>query len=250
VQLANTTATRTDAPPAGRHLLPSTEPFGLSTFRAPEGLLWVKWRRAQEELQAESKEIALCSADRATCSPPVLHFLRLVENAQRRSGRARVEFVNHAVNSVIRYASDSTQHGMADRWSAPLATFAAGRGDCEDYAIAKYAILRAAGVPAKDLQLLLVRDRAVRQDHAVLAVRENGRWLVMDNRHLKVAETVMLPQFTPLFALDHRGVALFAVPYVGRAGSVTEFLTEPAQAPATERVQGPLSASSSSLYLL
>jgi len=41
-------------------------------------------------------------------------------------------------------------------------------GDCEDYAIAKYVALREAGFPQDDLQLVLVRDRAVRQDHAVL----------------------------------------------------------------------------------
>ena len=43
------------------------------------------------------------------------------------------------------------------------------RGDCEDYAIAKYVALREAGVARENLQLVLVRDRAVRQDHAVLA---------------------------------------------------------------------------------
>ena len=124
------------------------------------------------------------------------------------------------------------QHGVADRWTAPLATLAAGRGDCEDYAIAKYAILRAAGIPEADLRLLLVRDRAVRQDHAVLAVRDNGRWLVLDNRHLMLAETTMLPQFTPLFALDHQGVSLFATPYVARPmPNVTEpNIVEPAGA--------------------
>ena len=98
----------------------------------------------------------------------------------------------------------------------PLATLATGRGDCEDYAIAKYAILRAAGVPAQDLRLLLVRDRAVSQDHAVLAVRDNGQWLILDNRHAALAETAMLPHFAPLFALDHNGVSLFASPYAAR----------------------------------
>ena len=45
-------------------------------------------------------------------------------------------------------SSDFTQHGEADRWSAPLATFATAKGDCEDYAIAKYVALREAGFPA------------------------------------------------------------------------------------------------------
>jgi predicted transglutaminase-like cysteine proteinase len=215
-QYASTSATMTDAPPAGGQLLPSSEPFGLSTFRAPEGLLWVKWRDIEQHLQAEAKDIARCKADRNNCSPPARQFLALVEDAQARTGRARIEAVNRAVNAALRYISDLAQHGVADRWTAPLVTLAAGRGDCEDYAIAKYAILRAAGVPSDDLRLLLVHDRAVRQDHAVLAVRDNGRWLVLDNRHLMLGETETLWHFTPLFALDHAGVSLFAAPYAGR----------------------------------
>ena len=44
--------------------------------------------------------------------------------------------------------SDLAQWGVIDRWSAPLETFTTGRGDCEDYAIAKYVALTAAGVAA------------------------------------------------------------------------------------------------------
>ena len=83
---------------------------------------------------------------------------------------------------AIRYVSDYAQHGEADRWSAPLASFATAKGDCEDYAIAKYVVLREAGVARENLQLVLVRDRAVRQDHAVLAARLDDRWLILDNR--------------------------------------------------------------------
>ena len=209
-------ATMTDAPAAGEQMLPSGEPFGLSAFRAPEGLLWVKWRGIEQQLKAEAREIALCRADSMSCSSAARRFVALVDGAQAREGRARIDLVNRTINAAIRYTSDYVQHGVADLWTAPLATLASGRGDCEDYAIAKYAVLRAAGVPDTDLRLLLVRDRAVRQDHAVLAVRDNGRWLVLDNRHAMLSETASLPQFTPLFALDHQGVSLFAAPYAAR----------------------------------
>ncbi|MBX9777185.1 MAG: transglutaminase-like cysteine peptidase [Xanthobacteraceae bacterium] len=213
LQLAATTMTLTDEPAAAPRLLPPSEPFGLATFRAPEGLLWVKWREVERRMQAEAWEIALCQTDREACSPHALFFLRIVDSAQARGGRARLEVVNRAVNAAIRYTSDYAQHGVADLWTPPLATLASGRGDCEDYAIAKYALLRAAGIADDDLRLLLVRDRAVRQDHAVLAVREDGQWLVLDNRHSMLAEPNRLPQFAPLFAIDHNGVSLFAAPY-------------------------------------
>ena len=210
-------ATMTDAPAAGGQMLPSTEPFGLSAFRAPEGLLWVKWRGVEQQLKSEARELELCRTDRMSCSTAARRFVTLVDTARARAGRARIELVNRTINSAIRYTSDYAQHGVADLWTAPLATLASGRGDCEDYAIAKYVVLREAGVPAADLRLLLVHDRAVRQDHAVLAVLDNGRWIVLDNRHPMLLDTASLPQFTPLFALDHQGVSLFAAPYVARA---------------------------------
>ena len=113
-------------------------------------------------------------------------------------------------------SSDFAQHGEADRWSAPLATFATGKGDCEDYAIAKYVALSEAGFPRDDLQLVLVRDRAVRQDHAVLAARLDGHWLILDSRRSELMNDSEATSFTPLFAINHRGVQLFAAPYAKR----------------------------------
>ena len=97
-----------------------------------------------------------------------------------------------------------------------MATFTGGEGDCEDYAIAKYVALRELGMKADDLRLLLVRDRAVGQDHAVLGVRHDGRWLILDNRHSLLVDMTEVRHFTPLFAIDHEGVKLFAALYAHR----------------------------------
>jgi predicted transglutaminase-like cysteine proteinase len=247
LRYASTSATMTDEPRAGAGAPPplTSDPFGLSTFRAPEGLLWVKWRGVEQRLKAEATEIALCRADSSSCSPAAQRFVSLVDSAQARSGRPRIDAVNRAINASIRYTSDYAQHGVADYWAPPLEALASGRGDCEDYAIAKYAVLRAAGVPASDLRLLLVRDRAVRQDHAVLAVRDGGRWLVLDNRHLMLSEPTSLPQFTPLFALDHQGVSLFAAPYAVRPAPDVEPAAVPAPTAASEAGVTPPSTTTS-----
>ena len=120
------------APPVGK------EPFGLFTFRAPEGMLWRKWRGIEADMareQAYSEPVpSRCGKLPASRRPvPAPDRRRQVE-----AGRARLEEANRAVNMAIRYVSDYTQHGEADRWSAPLASFATAKGDCEDYAIAKY----------------------------------------------------------------------------------------------------------------
>ena len=114
--------------------------------------------------------------------------------------------------------------GVADLWSLPLAangtgSFSTGFGDCEDYAIAKYVALRAAGVPARQLRVLLVHDNAARMDHAVLAALDDGRWYILDNRWTAAVEDAEVRQFAPLFALDDQGVKLLAVPYAARMPS-------------------------------
>jgi predicted transglutaminase-like cysteine proteinase len=206
----------------------SEEPFGLFTFRAPEGLLWTKWRGVEEKMKAEAKLIADCKSDESRCGTGSSKVVRLARTAEAGDLRGRVEAVNRSVNQMVRYVSDYQQHGLADVWSSPFETLTSGMGDCEDYAIAKFAVLLAAGVPDADIKMLLVRDTAVRQDHAVLAVRVEGRWLVLDNRYSQLSEARDLPHFMPLFAIDRGGVSLFAAPYAERPHHESETEVLPA----------------------
>ena len=160
--------------------------------------------------------MAQCRASAAQCSPAAARFIAVIDEARNHDGRARLDAVNRAVNDAIRYTSDMEQHGVADVWSAPLASFASGRGDCEDYAIAKYVALRESGVAAGDMRIVLVRDMAVREDHAVLAVRQESRWMVLDNRRMALSEDNELRNLMPLFAIGPEGVKLFAAPYMAR----------------------------------
>lgn len=204
----------TDAQPASKEVPPvGKDPFGLFTFRAPEGLLWRKWRGVEAAMAKEQAVLDQCRANAENCPSYAAQFLRLINAVESKSGRVKLDEANRAVNTAIRYVSDYGQHGEADRWSTPLATFATAKGDCEDYAIAKYVALSEAGFPREDLQLVLVRDRAVRQDHAVLAAKLDGRWLILDNRHSTLVEDSDASSLTPLFAINQLGVHLFAAPY-------------------------------------
>lgn len=207
------------APPAG---VPSigNEPFGLFTFRAPESMLWRRWRAIEQDVAQERLVLDRCRSDAGSCPSYAAQFLRLVGAAMAKSGRAQLEEVNQGVNAAIRYVSDLVQFRELDRWSAPLASFATAKGDCEDYAIAKYVALRQAGYPEDDMRVLLVRDRNVRQDHAVLAARLDGHWLILDNRWVGLREDDGELNFTPLFAINHEGVHLFARPYA-KTGPLT-----------------------------
>jgi predicted transglutaminase-like cysteine proteinase len=186
------------------------EPFGMQAFRAPDGMLWSKWRRMTDELGAEDKEISACAS--GTCTPAATTFLGLVDQIKSLNGRARLERVNRIVNVSITYTSDLSNHGEIDRWTTPLATLRAGKGDCEDYAILKRQLLIQAGAKPADVKIVLVRDTAVRLDHAVLAARADGQWFILDNRKSGFYEERDLPHYLPRFVLDQGGVNLLAVP--------------------------------------
>ncbi|WP_375780188.1 transglutaminase-like cysteine peptidase [Bradyrhizobium sp. ma5] len=227
--------TATDALPASKPLPPEgTEPFGLFTFRAPENTLWRKWRGLEFDLAKERTVLEQCRENVAGCPSNAAQFLRLISAVKAKAGRERLDEANRAVNQVIRYVSDFAQHGEADRWTAPLASFATGKGDCEDYAIAKYIALSEAGFPREDLRLVLGRDRAIRQDHAVLAARLDGHWLILDSRRSDLVDDGELGHFTPMFAINDRGVQLFAAPYAKRLPLGDEADAAPAAATAAD----------------
>jgi len=93
----------------------------------------------------------------------------------------QLQVINASVNRAITFTSDIQQYGVDDYWATARESLTSGRGDCEDYAIAKLQLLQALGVPADDLYLVIVRDLDRQADHAVLAVRAEGRFWVLDS---------------------------------------------------------------------
>ncbi len=180
--------------------LPANGPFGLSV--SIDSPLSARWRILQPAIRMEMQVLAQCRSNPGICPPAAARFLAIIEAARFRSGRARVGEVNRAVNLAVRPMSDLVRFGIPDVWATPLMTFAAGAGDCEDYAIAKYVALRQAGMADDDLRLVIVHDRIVRQDHAVVAARVDGQWLILDNRTMLMPTDAHMRNVTPLLALD------------------------------------------------
>ena len=181
----------------------SAEPFGVFAFAISAGSLRQKWFALKDKLDDDMVQLALCDGDRDNCaSPAALKLLAIVDQARTRDGRARLGETNRAINLAIRPAND----GADDVWSSPLATFERGAGDCEDYAIAKLAALRLAGVAADDLRIVVVRDTLAGEEHAVAAARLDGHWLMLDNNRMAMVEDADMRNYRPLFVLDERGV--------------------------------------------
>jgi predicted transglutaminase-like cysteine proteinase len=189
--------------------LASTEPFGLNTEPVATGEILRKWSSIESDISAESKILTSCRENTTECPPGAQKFLAIVEEGRTHSGRARIGVINRAINLAIRPMSDLAQWGVEDRWTAPLTTLTTGRGDCEDYAIAKYAALKEAGVAAPDVKLVVVRDLNVGEGHAVVAVRLDGGWIMLDNRRLALVDDDKMRRVVPLLVLDSDGVKRF-----------------------------------------
>lgn len=111
----------------------------------------------------------------------------------------RIDAINRFVNARIAFQDDSLQFGRADVWQSAAEALRRGRGDCEDYAIAKLQLLRAAGFSERDLFLVIVKDLVRRSDHAVLAVHSEGRLWVLDNGTDRVTDSADISDYRPIF---------------------------------------------------
>jgi predicted transglutaminase-like cysteine proteinase len=121
---------------------------------------------------------------------------------QDRAGAERLAAVNGWVNENVRFKDDSRHHAGGDHWSEAGETLRSGLGDCEDYAIVKMQILRATGVPASDLFLVITRDLVRRADHAVLLVRLGGSFFVLDNGTDKVLDAAVVRDYRPIYSFS------------------------------------------------
>jgi predicted transglutaminase-like cysteine proteinase len=204
------------------------EPFGRHRTELGAGPLLSKWLTLARRLDDERVQLALCDGDRERCvSPAALRLLAIVDQARARDGRARLGEINRAINLAIRPTSDLAQYGETDVWASPLVTFGSLGGDCEDYAIAKFVALRLAGIPAQDLRIVILRDTARNEDHAVAAARLDGRWLLLDNQRMAMIQDSDARQVRPRFVIDETSMSILEA-----APSMAEISHQPLDRPA------------------
>ena len=186
----------------------SAQLFGMDTEPVADGALLDKWRRVQADITKDLEVVAQCQAGKP-CPAPAKRLLSLSLEGFGRSDRARAGILNRAIDLAISPVSDQIQWGVPDHWSDPLETLHSNSGDCEDYAIVKYAALLAAGVSKDAVKIVVLRNRLPNEDHAVVAVRVDNQWLILDNRTLTLVRDMDVRRAIPEFVLDDEGVSRF-----------------------------------------
>lgn len=64
--------------------------------------------------------------------------------------------------------------------------------------------------PQERKRLIVVQDEKRETGHAVVAVRYEHRWLILDNRTMAIPDAEDVHDYRPLFALDQNGTRAIA----------------------------------------
>jgi predicted transglutaminase-like cysteine proteinase len=196
------------APAPARNDAQAARLFGMETEPVAAGELPAKWHHVEAAMAQDFAVVAQCHAN-GTCPVAAQRLIDISAEGAGRSGRARVGLINRAADLAISPVSDEMQWGVTDHWSDPFETLLTNRGDCEDYAILKYAALLEAGIPKDDVKIVILKNLFPKENHAAVATRVDGQWLILDNRTLTLVRDTDVTRAIPEFVLDHEGVKRF-----------------------------------------
>jgi predicted transglutaminase-like cysteine proteinase len=120
---------------------------------------------------------------------------------------AQIRTANQLMNDPAQhpYIEDINNWGKTEYWTTAF-QFLKKSGDCEDFSIAKYMLLKAAGVPVENMRIVAVRIRSLGGlGHAVLVVYQGDKALVLDNRVAPVMdEELVRREFQPALSVNEK----------------------------------------------
>ncbi|QIZ77976.1 transglutaminase-like cysteine peptidase [Ferrimonas lipolytica] len=129
------------------------------------------------------------------------------ELAQAHSVPVQLDRVNRYLNQ-LQFVADSEHWQQADYWATPVEMVATGGGDCEDFTIAKYFILRILGVPSEQLRLMYVKAVELNQAHMVLLYLSSpdAMPLVLDNLQNEIKTGAERADLVPVYSFNAEGL--------------------------------------------
>jgi len=188
-QIAQATIAPFRYTPPRRELPVTPDLFGSIAIKGGHAPQEVRWRQVMHE-------------DLSGPGP----WRAVVDRVRGLAPDERIQTINSWVNHRIQYADDRQVYGVEDHWASASESLERGRGDCEDYAIAKLELLREAGVPAGDLYLMVVQDLVARQAHALAAVWSQGRFVILDSRSDEIQSAGGAADYRPIMTLGDDAV--------------------------------------------
>jgi predicted transglutaminase-like cysteine proteinase len=179
------------------------DPFGGNTIDVPQGPLVESWRIVYDELGGDHALLGACVDSTSTECGPSRTLWQITAEARNQEGLAMIGHLNRAINLSITPFEPS-------EWLTALDAINA-EGDCKAYSTAKYFALIEVGIAVDRVRLVIVHERNHVEDHMVVAVHQDDRWLILDDLTLALVPDADESQYTPLFVLDNHGVRQFQI---------------------------------------
>lgn len=147
-------------------------------------------------------------------APLVRDWAKMLDDNKQQGVDAKLKKVNEFFNRRIEFADDQSIWSRSDFWATPFDMMTKGKGDCEDFVIAKYFSLLDLGISDAQLRLIYVRARlggpssAVQQAHMVLAYypSPDADPLILDNLITDIRPAARRPDLAPVFSFNRQGV--------------------------------------------
>ncbi len=125
-----------------------------------------------------------------------------------------IQKVNEFWNRRMQFMEDKDAWEQSDYWATPMESLGNGKGDCEDYAIAKYFTLLSAGMDVSQLRLIYVKARMggaasnITQAHMVLAYYSDpdAEPQILDNLLGDIRPASRRQDLSPVFSFNGQGI--------------------------------------------
>ncbi len=204
-----------------RLVLASVDADAINDIRSYPKLFGAKEKRSKN-LKAFTKwEQMFDRFDRALSKPSNQGVIKALQNELSSFKSSSVYDMARDVNAMMnkkKYIVDSKNWGKSDYWATPIEFMARG-GDCEDFAIAKYAALRALGVPENRMRIAIVQDEIKNMPHAILIVYSEKGPMVLDNQIKEMRSAKRISHYKPIYSINRTAWWLHTKP-TGRETTV------------------------------
>ncbi len=126
----------------------------------------------------------------------------------------QIQKVNEFWNRRMQFMEDKEAWGQDDYWATPMESLGHEKGDCEDFAIAKYFTLLSAGMDVSQLRLIYVKAKMggaasnITQAHMVLAFYSDpsAEPQILDNLLGEIRPASRRQDLTPVFSFNGQGI--------------------------------------------
>ena len=122
------------------------------------------------------------------------------------------------------FVSDQEHWSSEDYWATPAEMLSSNGGDCEDFSIAKYFMLKELGVPVARMRMVYVKSLRLNQAHMVLAyyTAPQAEPLILDNLEARIRPASQRTDLVPVYSFNDEDVRAAVSSFATSLGGPTQ----------------------------